>query len=64
MWSRYNSLLLFKQNKKLSIMDWAKMKAFADDKLNLAEVMFSIHNGIYRISPKQKVCLILHFFVI
>ena len=34
------------------IMDFAKLKAFADDKLNVAKVMFSVNNRIENIVGK------------
>ena len=53
----FNSLL----NNK--ILDWPKLKAFADDKMNVAEMMISVSDGVENIVEKGENAGYQHFLL-
>ena len=45
------------------ILDWSKLKAFADDKLNVDEIMISLSDRIKKIVGKGENAFYQHFLI-
>ena len=55
------SLSLFNPLQKGKILDWFKMKALADDKVNIAEIIISLSNRVENIVRKGENAGFQHF---
>ena len=45
------------------ILDWSKLRAFADDKIKLAKMMIFVFDGIENIVRKGEIAGYQHFFL-
>ena len=57
------SLSLFNPLQKDKILDWFKLKAFADDKVNIAEIIISLSNRVENIVGKGENAGFQHFLI-
>ena len=45
------------------ILDWSKMKAFADDKIKVAKIMISVFDSVENIVGKEENAVYQHFLL-